>query len=87
MREIGQSYYKSPKSGSRGCTTCPQLSDANDTIIINGEVVNLDFRLSCEDKDIIYVAQCLIFNNLPGTLKEDTYYRQTVTSKHTKILE
>ena len=65
--------------------TCPQLFDAKDTIFVNGAVVNLDFRLSCKDKNIVYVAQCQICSNLPGTLKEDTYFGQTVTSMHTRI--
>ena len=65
--------------------TCPQLFDAKDTIFVNGAVVNLDFRLSCKDKNIVYVAQCQICSNLPGSLKEDTYFGQTVTSMHTRI--
>ena len=76
---------KSQKCGSRGCMTCPQLFDAKDTIFVNGAVVNLDFRLSCKDKNIVYVAQCQICSNLPGTLKEDTYFGQTVTSMHTRM--
>ena len=63
--------------------TRPQLFDAKDTIIVNGAVVNLDFRLSCKGKDIVFVAQCQICSNLPATLKEDTYFGQT--HKFTKI--
>ena len=47
--------------------TCPQLFDVKDTIIVNGAVVNLDFRLLCKDKNIVYVAQCQICSSLPGT--------------------
>ena len=32
-----------------------------------------------------YVAQCQICTNLPGTLKEDTYFGQTVTPMHTRM--
>ena len=76
---------KSQKCGGRGCLTCPLLLDANDIIMVNGKLVNLDFRLSCKDKDLIYIAQCQICCQKPGTFKEDSYFGQTVTPMHVRM--
>ena len=44
-------------------------------------ILKLDFSLTCKDKHIIYVAQCQICHQ-SVTLKEDTYFGQTVTPFH-----
>ena len=63
----------------RGCLTCTNLFDI---IVVNGLTVNLDFRnLSCKDKDVIYIAQCLICTEK----KEDTYFNHTVTPMHVRM--
>ena len=61
------------------------LFDSNDIIIVNGLTLNLDFRLSCKGKDIIYIAQSQICTEKSGLLKEDTYFGQTVTSMHVRM--
>ncbi len=53
--------------------------------MVNGSVVNLDFRLTCKDQHIIYIAQCEISASGPATLKEDSYFGQTVTPMHIRM--
>ena len=75
----------SQKCGGRGCATCPQLFNSNEVITVNGLVLALDFRLTCKDSNIIYVAQCQICNKLPQSLKDDTYFGQTVSPFHIRM--
>ena len=75
----------SQKCGGRGCLTCPQLFNSNEDITVNGMDLVLDFRLTCKDSYVIYVAQCQICNKLPQKLKDDTYIGQTVTPFHIRM--
>ena len=76
---------KSQKCGGRGCKTCPFLFDGNDVIVANGMAVSLDFRLTCKDNNIIYLAQCQLCNTLTPVLKEDTYFGQSVSAMHIRM--
>ena len=71
--------------GGKGCLTCPYLFNSDDTILINGGELKLDFNLTCKDSGIIYVAQCQICNKLSSKLKEDTYLGQSVTPMHIRM--
>ena len=51
---------KTQRCEVKGCLTCPLLFDPTDVIIVIGQIVNLDFRLNCKDRGIIYLAQCQI---------------------------
>ena len=76
---------KSQKCGGRGCQTCPYLFDSNETVMVNGLVVNLDFQLTCKDKSVIYLAQCQICSKIAKALKEDSYFGQTATAMHVRM--
>ena len=73
------------KCGGRGCLTCPQLFNSEDIIMVNGRRVFLDFRLTCRDNNVIYIAQCTLCNKSPIILKEDTYFGQTVTQMNVRM--
>ena len=61
------------------------LFDPTDVIIVNGQIVNLDFRLNFKDRSIIYLAQCQICVTGNSILKEDSYFGQTVTPMHIRM--
>ena len=69
----------------RGCMTCPQLFTSDDKITVNGQPLQLDFSLTCKDKNVIYFAQCQICQKLPNQLKEDGYFGQTLTPFHIRM--
>ena len=75
----------SQKCGARGCLTDPQLFDSTDVVTVNGMLVKFDFKLSCKDNNIIYIAQCLICNKINKIIKNDTYLGQTVTPMHIRM--
>ena len=79
MGNLGASSPVDQKCGGNGCMTCPHLFNSNDIIIVNGERVHLDFKLTCRDNNIIYVCQCILCNKIIVKLKEDTYFGQSVT--------
>ena len=76
---------KTQRCEAKGCLTCPLLFDPTDVIIVNGQIVNLDFRLNCKDRSIIYLAQCQICTTGNSILKEDSYFGQTVTPMHIRM--
>ena len=53
--------------------------------MVNGKRVYLDFRLTCRDINVIYIAQCTLCNKSPIILKEDTYFGQTVTQMNVRM--
>ena len=69
----------------KGCLTCPQLFKSDDTIIVNGQKLQLDFSLTCKTKNVIYVAQCQICREISRTFKEDVYFGQTLTPFHVRM--
>ena len=73
------------KCGGKGCQTCPYLFNSNDAIIVNGLELNLDFKLTCKDSDIIYLAQCQICCKIPRKLKDDSYLGQSITPMHIRM--
>ncbi len=84
-RDLNVSGPIDQSCGGKGCLTCPYLFNSNETIIINGGELKLDFNLTCKDSGIIYVAQCQICYKLPNKLKEDTYIGQSVTPMHIRM--
>ena len=60
--------------------------DPTDVIIVNGQIVNLDFRFNCKDRGIIYLAQCQICVAGNSIVKEDSYFGQTVTPMHIRMI-
>ena len=72
-----------------GCGTCPILAHFNDKFIVNGLELKLDRTLTCKNKCIIYIAQCITCCDRKGqlgkTLFEDTYFGQTVTKAHVRF--
>ena len=73
------------RCNAKGCRTDPLLFDSNDIITVNGMIVILDPKLTCKDKNIIYIAQCVICSKLNGTLKDDTYFGQTINALHIRM--
>ena len=65
--------------------TDPLLFDSTDIVMVNGMVVKLDFKLSCKDKNIIYIAQCKIRNKINNVFKDDSYFGQTVNALHIRM--
>ena len=76
---------KYQKCGGPGCLTCPFLFNSKDIIVVNGVKVNLDFRLTCKDKNILYIAQCQICKAPNKLYNEDTYFGQTVSAMHIRM--
>ena len=73
------------RCNGRGCMSCPQLFNADEQIMVNGQELRLDFSLTCKDKDIIYLAQCQTCHNSLGGSKEDSYFGQSVTPFHVRM--
>ena len=46
--------------GGHGCMTCPLMFKFKDDIIINGQKLYIDKKLSCKSKNCIYIAQCQV---------------------------
>ena len=66
---------KTQRFEAKRCLTCPLLFDPTDVIIVNWQIVNLDFRLNCKDRSIINLAQCQICAAGNSILKEDSYFK------------
>ena len=70
--------------GSKRCKLCPLLFSLDQDILINGQKLFLNDKLTCKDKNCIYISQCQICdqykqsNNL--IYHEDSYFGQTVTA-------
>ena len=65
--------------------TCPLMFDREYVIVVNGQRVYLDFKLSCRDSHVIYLAQCTVCNVTVRVFKEDSYFGQTVTALNTRF--
>ena len=46
--------------------------------MVNGKEVILDSKLSCKDKNVIYIVQCIVCAGSSGG--ECSYFGQTLTS-------
>ena len=72
-----------------GCKLCPLLFRLDHVITINGERLFLDNKLSCKDKNVIYLAQCQAcdgYKQNNGLIYyEDSYFGQTVTEANTRF--
>jgi hypothetical protein len=73
------------RCNGRGCKSCPQLFNADDQIMVNGLELQLDFSLTCKDKDILYFAQCQTCHDSPDGSREDGYFGQSVTPFHVRM--
>ena len=79
-RVFAQNKFRTASSqscGGKKCGTCPLLFESGKKVMVNGKEVILDMRLSCRDKNVIYVAQCSICTG--SNLGESTYFGQTTT--------
>ena len=71
--------------GGKGCKTCPLVYGPKEKVKVNGKEVILDRKLSCKDKNIIYIAQCSICAGKEGG--ECTYFGQTTKEVRTRFNE
>jgi len=75
--------------GAKACKLCPLLFSFDEDIIINGVQLNLDKKLSCKDKCVIYVSQCQncvqIKLSSGSIMFEDSYFGQTATETSTRF--
>jgi hypothetical protein len=75
--------------GAARCKLCPLLFSLDQDILINGQKLFLNNKLTCKDKNCIYISQCQICdqykqsNNL--SYHEDSYFGQTVTAVHVRF--
>ena len=63
--------------GGKGCKTCRLVFNPGEKVMINGKEVFLDKRLTCRDKNVIYIAQCSLCAGKEGG--ECSYFGQTTT--------
>ena len=76
-------YPETQACGGKGCKTCPLLFNSGEKVMVNGKEVILDSKLSCKDKNVIYIAQCIVCaGNLGG---ECSYFGQTSTEVRTRF--
>ena len=76
-------YPETQACGGKGCKTCPLLFSSGEKVMVNGKEVILDSKLSCKDKNVIYIAQCIVCaGNLGG---ECSYFGQTSTEVRTRF--
>ena len=87
-RKLGENPLEITKSntppntqscGASGCMLCPLLIDLNEKIEINGLNLILDNKLTCKNKNCIYVAICQICKS------SNSYFGQTVTAVRTRF--
>ena len=69
--------------GGKGCKTCPLVFGPGDKVMVNGKEVILDSKLSCKDKNVIYIAQCIVCAGRVGG--ECAYFGQTSTEVRTRF--
>ena len=71
--------------GSRGCGTYPMVFRLDEDVFVNGMKVYLDRNMNCKSKNIIYLAQCSVFQadlaielntSQENVLLEDSYVGQ-----------
>ena len=83
--------------GSKKCMTCPLLFELSQKICVNGMEVNLDSKLNCKSKGVVYLAQCTICQQKITELVqdlgitreevfiEDSYFGQTISEVRTRM--
>ena len=69
--------------GGKGCKTCPLVFGPTEKVMVNGKEVFLDKKLSCKDKNVIYLAQCSVC--VERARSESTYFGQTSTEVRTRF--
>ena len=80
---------ESQACGAGGCKTCPLMFKRSDRVSVNGKDVLLDPALSCNDRNIIYLAQCTLCAQdkvaQGKVLCEDSYIGQTTTAARVRF--
>ena len=82
---LNDQNYISQSCNGKGCLTCPLMFSSNETILVNGKELNLDFSLNCKDKYIIYFARCEVCSNKSNDFNEVGYFGQTMTPLHIRM--
>ena len=86
ITKTNSSVERNPETqacGGKGCKTCPLVYGPKEKVMVNGKEVILDSKLSCKDKNIIYIAQCSVCAGKEGG--ECTYFGQTSTEVRTRF--
>ena len=80
--ELESPPHSTQKCGASNCKTCPLMTNAGDTWLVNGITMKTPhLSFNCKTKNAIYVAQCKIC----GVNDESTYVGQTTQPVHKRL--